>query len=46
MGEKFVLDHALLFAVVPREDHEAVSSIDVVEFQAVSADSRRFVRDV
>jgi hypothetical protein len=40
-GLKFVLDHALLFAVIPREDHEVVSSVQVAEFQAMTTESRK-----
>lgn len=39
-SRKFTLDHSLLFAVVPREDHEVVASVAQVEFQAISKASK------
>ncbi len=38
---KFTLLLNLLFAVVPREDHEVVSYLAQVEFQAVTAESKK-----
>jgi hypothetical protein len=40
LSRKFSLDHSLLFAVVPREDHEVVASVMQVEFQATSKASK------
>jgi hypothetical protein len=36
----FKLDLKLLFAVMPRDDHEVVASVDMVEMQAVGAASK------